>query len=456
MPGGGPRRDPTGGLGMPGSRPGRPSRPSRSGSVPGRPSRPGSATGRPSRPGSATGRSSRPAPQGRPSRRPAAPSSPRTSGSVGASGSRGPAGSLGRVARPVVSRTPLFAPSPRPSAAPSGRPPARQRPSARTAPAPLGAPSRRGASPAARVAQGAPAGQGLHAAGRAQRPDATSGRERRRRHQRIAGLRSLLVVAGAVAGALVVALVAFLVLRSSPAFRITSVVVEPTEHLGEEDIRNLVRVPEDATLLDLDTRPIEESLRQYPWVASVSFQREFPSTLRVTVTEQTPKALVVMSSGSLAWYLGSADVWIQPARIDVGEGQSVNDAALARATSEGVLLVTDVPASVEPEAGATASDEVLAAVDAFQRGFSPTLRDQIVRYSAPSKDAVSCTLSNGVEVSLGSATNVAEKEQVVLQLLEKYQGKLLSINVRVVAKPSVKPVDSSNVQAGTGTAGGLS
>ena len=279
-------------------------------------------------------------------------------------------------------------------------------------------------------------------------------RQARERHQRGQAARLVALVAGAALALALVGVVAFLALRSSPVFEITSVEVEPTEHLSAEDISSLVQVPSGSTLLDVDTSAIEASLRKNPWVGSVSFERVFPNTLRITITEQEPDMLVVMSSGSVGWYLGTAGTWIEPVRIEAAEGQSTDDAALALAQSEGCLLVTDVPATVDPEAGSPATDEVLDAIAQFREGFSSDFSAQIVRFSAPSADSVSCTLESGVEVSLGSPTDIAEKEAIVSGYLEQNQGSLVSINVRVVSSPAYRVIDSENAQQGDGVTTG--
>lgn len=284
----------------------------------------------------------------------------------------------------------------------------------------------------------------------APRPTASSGREQRRRHQRARGLRvALVALAAAVALALVAGL-ALLLLRDSSVFEITNVEAEATEHVSETDIANLVQVPVGSTLLNVDTAAIEQALLRDPWVASVSFERVFPDTLRLVITEQTPDMLVVMGSGSVAWYLGDAGVWIQPTTINAADDQSVSDAALEVALAEGCLLVTDVPSTVDPVAGSEATDEVLEAVKAFREGFSDEFNEQVVCFSAPSVDNVSCVLANGVEVSLGSASNVSEKEAIVTEYLEEYPDTAIYINVRVVTNPSVRTISSESVEAGSG------
>ena len=199
---------------------------------------------------------------------------------------------------------------------------------------------------------------------------------------------------------------------------------------------------------------MEAALKKDPWVADVTFERVFPHTLRIEIVEQRVEALVVMNTGSVAWYLGDADIWIQPTKIEAAEGQSVNDAALAQALADGCLLITDVPATVSPAAGSVATDEVLDAVAAFRRGFSEEFLSQVVSFSAASPDSITCTLKNGVEILLGSPTDIAAKETVVTRTLEQHPGAVTYINVRVVTDPAVRPtvrlVDSDNVEAGDG------
>lgn len=305
----------------------------------------------------------------------------------------------------------------------------------------------RGSTPA--FLGGTPGRTPSAAAGRPANP-----RERRQRHQRGQALRVALGVLGGLLAVALVAVVVLFALRDSSAFEIASVEVEPTEHVSATDIQNLAQVPVGSTLLNVDTASLESALRRNPWVASVSFERVFPHTLKITITEQGIDALVVMSSGSVGWYLGDAGVWIQPAKIEAAEGQSTDDAALALALSEGCLLITDVPSTVDPVAGSTATDDVLAAVDTFRSGFTQDFASQVVCYFAPSVDDISCMLQSGVQISLGSATNVSEKETLARGLLEKYPDSAVSINVRVITNPSVKPVDSAYVQSGTGVSAG--
>lgn len=305
---------------------------------------------------------------------------------------------------------------------------------------------------AARRDPGAPLG-GLRLpklGARGERGDGLQPRERRLQHQRGQALRIALVVAAALVALALVALVAFLVLRNTPAFQITAVEVEPTEHVSSESMESLAQVPVGSTLLNVDTGAIEESLKKNPWVGSVSFSRQFPGTLRITVQEQKVDSLVLMSSGTIAWYLSDQGTWIEPVVIQPADGQSAADAALAIAKERGCLLVTDVPPTVDPAAGSVATDEVLDAVRQFREGFSADFAAQVACYRAPSTESISCILDNGVEVSLGAPTEISEKERIVTGYLAEHEGSLLLINVRVVSSPAYRELTSENLTAGSG------
>ena len=249
-------------------------------------------------------------------------------------------------------------------------------------------------------------------------------------------------------------LIAFFVLRDSAVFSVDDVVVEGSTHVSESDVRNLFSLEDGTTLLNIDKDQINEQLKRDPWVASVEVERQFPHTVKLTVVEQQVDMLVVMNSGSLGWYLGSSGSWIEPTKIEVSEGQSVNDAALAKARAEGVVLVTGVPATVNPASAQPATDDVLSAVKSFREGFSSEFAAKIVSYDASSADAVSCVLESGVQISLGAATSISYKEQVASALLEKYPGQITYINVRQPASASVRKVGSADVTQGTGADGG--
>lgn len=346
---------------------------------------------------------------------------------------------------PRAPRAPRAPKAPRTSKAPRAAKPAFQMP------------GRRAAAPKAPAAGAVPAFLG-RAAQQAGRAAATpmSGRERREQHQQTDRVKLIGGVVVAVCAVGLAVLIAFFVLRDSAIFSVDDVVIEGSTHVSESDVRNLFSLEDGTTLLNIDKDQINDQLKRDPWVASVEVERQFPHTVKLTVVEQQVDMLVVMNSGSLGWYLGSSGSWIEPTKIEVSEGQSVNDAALAKARAEGVVLVTGVPATVNPASAQPATDDVLSAVKSFREGFSSEFAAKVVSYDASSTDAISCVLESGVQISLGSATSISYKEQVASALLEKYPGQITYINVRKPASASVRKVGSVDVTQGTGADGGSS
>lgn len=346
---------------------------------------------------------------------------------------------------PRAPRAPRAPKAPRTSKAPRAAKPAFQMP------------GRRAAAPKAPAAGAVPTflGKAVQQAGRAAAAP-LSGRERREQYQQTDRVKLIGGVVVAVCAIGLSVLIAFFVLRDSAIFSVDNVVIEGTTHVSESDVRNLFSLEDGTTLLNIDKDQINEQLKRDPWVASVEVERQFPHTVKLTVVEQQVDMLVVMNSGSLGWYLGSSGSWIEPTKIEVSEGQSVNDAALAKARAEGVVLVTGVPATVNPASAQPATDDVLTAVKSFREGFSSEFAAKVVSYDASSTDAISCVLESGVQISLGSATSISYKEQVASALLEKYPGQITYINVRKPASASVRKVGSVDVTQGTGADGGSS
>ncbi|SEH53753.1 cell division protein FtsQ [Olsenella sp. KH1P3] len=266
-------------------------------------------------------------------------------------------------------------------------------------------------------------------------------------------VRIAIIVGIVVAAILLVVLLGYLLLSYTPAFTITHVRAQGTEHVSAENVEKLAGLPEGSTLLNLDEDAVVKNLRKNPWVGNVTFEKQFPDSLNIVVEERRADALVVMSTGDVAWYLSSDNTWIEPVTIQVAEGQSRDSVALAMAQQAGAVLVTDVPSTVSPVAGSTATDDVLKAVESYRNELGQDISSQIVSFSASSLEGIRCTLSSGVEIALGSPSNISSKESVIKEILDQYAGKITYINVRVPSKPSFRKVDSDYVGQGSGTSG---
>ncbi|WP_051353777.1 cell division protein FtsQ/DivIB [Atopobium fossor] len=245
-------------------------------------------------------------------------------------------------------------------------------------------------------------------------------------------------------------LLLLLILSQLPVFVIESIDADSTQHMDSESIAKLASVPAGTTLLNVNTSEIAQNIQKNPWAGEVHIRREFPNKLKVQVEERKASAIVLMSSGDIAWYIGDDGVWIEPFKITTSKDESATDVALRQANQLGCLLITSVPSSVTPKAASKTTDATVLAVLKYINGFSSDFSKNIVSYSAASTESISCVLSSGVEVSLGTASDITTKESVVSQLLTQYPNQITYINVRVPSKPSYRKVGAESVNPGSG------
>ncbi len=250
-------------------------------------------------------------------------------------------------------------------------------------------------------------------------------------------------IAGGILAAVAVLAVVAIVVINSGLFAATDIQIEGSEHVTKHDAIQLISLPENTSLFNVNPDQITEDLKQNPWVSGVDVQRQFPHTLVITPTERKVTAIAYISSDDLAWAIGDDDTWIAPLSTSVevddqgnvvtsGEGANTLsgiDAALALAKHYGAVLLTDVSADVEPVSGQAVSSKAVKAGLDYVRGFSGEFLAQIKDISIPSVEAISANLDNGVEVSLGDSDDIAKKERVVTKLLSQVEG-VTYINVR--------------------------
>ena len=250
-------------------------------------------------------------------------------------------------------------------------------------------------------------------------------------------------IAGGILAALAVLAVVAIVVINSGLFSATDIQIHGSEHVTKHDAMQLISLPENTSLFNVDPDQITEGLKQNPWVSGVDVQRQFPHTLIITPTEHKVTAIAYISSDDLAWAIGDDDTWIAPLSTSVevddqgnvitsGEGANTLtgiDAALALAKHYGAVLLTDVSADVAPVSGRAVSSKAVKAGLDYARGFSSEFLDQVKDISTPSVEAISANLDNGVEVSLGDSDDIAKKERIVTKLLSQVEG-VTYINVR--------------------------
>ena len=236
--------------------------------------------------------------------------------------------------------------------------------------------------------------------------------------------------------AVVVAVVALvfgaIFLYRSDAFLIEKVKVSGATRLTDQEISQLAAVPDDSTLLRLDSASIIERLETHPWIQSASITRELPNAITINIVERTPAAVVRINEDSI-WVISSDNIWLSAATED--------DWANTH-------RIVDVSTAIEaPNAGNECSDEGVKNAVAIYDGVSDDLNYLIDSISAESAVKAQLNLVNGVIVAFGEATDIDLKEAALWALLQKYDGLISYINVRTPSRPTyrtMQPAESSD------------
>jgi cell division protein FtsQ len=80
---------------------------------------------------------------------------------------------------------------------------------------------------------------------------------------------------------------------TSPRFEVQHFIFEPTPHVGDEQLRELLAIENGTNILACDLPELSERIAAHPWVAHATVTRNLPDTLEVTIVEHTPEAIVL-------------------------------------------------------------------------------------------------------------------------------------------------------------------
>lgn len=246
-------------------------------------------------------------------------------------------------------------------------------------------------------------------------------REERERRQRAIRLRRTGILA---VGAVLVALVVWglMALVRAPVFRIETVVVTGASHLTDAEVIALARIGDGKTLLQISASEVEKRVMTDPWVLRAEVSRDLPDTLRIAVTERRPLAAV--DQGGTEMIVVSRDGYWLGKRSDEESGVPI------------IREVEERPATGER----VASRELRNAV-AIVRGLSPQMLGITRVIVAPSVEKTALITTDDVEIFIGAAERIGEKERIARQILREHAGKVVYINVRVVDSPTWRGLD---------------
>jgi len=185
--------------------------------------------------------------------------------------------------------------------------------------------------------------------------------------------------------------------------------------LTADEVRTLAAVSPKATLLRFPAKEVAQRVSDSSWVRSVSVTRDFPDTMRIRVTEFAPSALVD-SGGDVFWLVDSSG-WVI--------------AQQPQETTSTLITIRDLE-SFEATAGDRSTSEALRNALRVWKALSPELRARTRTISAPSVD----------KTALMTTDDIAIFDLVARRILEEQAGKVVSINVRTVDRPTWRGVET--------------
>lgn len=192
-------------------------------------------------------------------------------------------------------------------------------------------------------------------------------------------------------GVLVVALLAVIgwVVAFSPLLAATSVTVSGVDVLSRDDVLTTAAVPVGTPMVRIDTDAVADRVAGLPPVAGVTVTRSWPGTIRIAVTERTPRLAIPAGGGYL----------------------------LADATGVVFEAVKTAPSGLVVVDANPDDQQVLVDVGTVFSSLSPQTAAKVTRLAAPSRDGIELRLSDGSRVIWGSADDSALKSEVLDALL---------------------------------------
>lgn len=220
--------------------------------------------------------------------------------------------------------------------------------------------------------------------------------------------------------------------RGTSAFAVRELAVEGASAEVARDLRTALAPARGESLLGMDLDDLGRRAERLPMVASVSFDRAFPHTLRVVVTPEVPVA--VLRQGSGAWLASAGGRVI--AELEPGTRRALPRVWLKRDVE--VRLGEDLQGVQRRAVGAVAPlvdaplPVAVASVVASRGELTLVLRDQ-------------------VELRLGDATDLAVKLAVARVVLPRLAPGETYLDVSVPERPVAGSTLDSQVEVESST-----
>ncbi len=181
-----------------------------------------------------------------------------------------------------------------------------------------------------------------------------------------------------------------LLLYFTPIMAARNIVITGIGAVTQDEVLAAAAVKQGTPLLQVNTDDVAERVATIRRVASARVQREYPSTLRITIVERVPVVVKDFPDGPHLFDRDGVDFATAPPPPNLP------------------YLEVDNPGPSDP--ATKAALEVMTALP-------PDVAGQVARVSAPSVAAVTLTLADGREVLWGTTDRTDEKAQKLAALL---------------------------------------
>jgi cell division protein FtsQ len=249
-------------------------------------------------------------------------------------------------------------------------------------------------------------------------------RQRRSAVRRREGQRRLRVVVAVLGCAAVTAVIVGVM--HSPLLSASQVTVSGASHTSRQSLLRATGLDRHPLMIDVDAGSMEKRLDTLPWVAKATIARDWPSTVRVSLRERVPAAVVTTANGEWA---------VTDARGRV----------LQRSTGAG-----SQPPALPPLPSFRGEDPLPAPGSQLPPSSAPALRvlgalrwpliGQVTSVDVYPDGAVALTLTPGVVVQLGDASQLDRKLIATQTLLSQVRPSgVRTIDVQVPEAPTVTP-----------------
>ena len=226
-----------------------------------------------------------------------------------------------------------------------------------------------------------------------------------------------------LAGGLVLVLLASAVWAThSPAFRLRDVSVSGQRHLSAAEVERLAGLSSATNVFWTSPAGLARRLERSPWIASARISRSLPSTLRISIRERTPVAVL---PGRQKEVVAADGVVLEPA---------------SRTAAATLPLIVAGGRAVGPQSAGAAAQTRLALGAVGE--LDPFVRRQIATVSVgtgPVPDVV-LKLRSGTLVHFGDDGQAGEKARVLHAMLvwaRRHDVRAATIDVESPTSPSL-------------------